>query len=472
MTATASSTSRSAGFRSLEDEVHVGSVHVTGTVPGWLHGTLVRVTPALMDGGGKTVNHWFDGAAMLNAFGFGDGGVSYGSRFLETDYLDDARAGKFDFGFAVDPCRSLFKRVMSLGDVNKFDNANVNLQELGRRYIAMTETPLPVEFDPKTLRTLGKPKWPDRDAYGQVTTAHPHYDYDRDEIVNYTARFGPRTTYRLYAAGQVGGKRRLIGSLPVKNPGYMHSFGMSERYVVLAENPLVVNPMSIPLSKRSFIDNYEWRPERGTRFIVIDRHTGELRGIYEAEPFFCFHHVNSFERGDELVVDLVAHEDPSIIHKLDLANLRDDAPLDRTSLRRYRIPLEGGEVVREDLAPGISPELPRINYRQRNMRDYRWVYAAGADDEWFNQLVKADVTSGEARTWQEPGCYPGEPVFVERPDGAAEDDGVIMSVVLDANSERSFLLILDAASFEEVARAEAPHAIPFGFHGQYFREKP
>ena len=73
--------------------------------------------------------------------------------------------------------------------------------------------------------------------------------------------------------------------------------------------------------------------------------------------------------------------------------------------------------------------------------------------------------------WAEPACYPGEPVFVERPGASGEDDGLVLSVVLDAPSERSFLLVLDAASFEEVARAEAPHAIPFGFHGQYFRDK-
>jgi beta,beta-carotene 9',10'-dioxygenase len=462
---------RTLGFQSLDEELHVESVPVTGTVPAWLQGSLVRVTPALMDGGGKTIKHWFDGAAMLNAFGFGDGSVSYGSRFLETNYLGDVRKGEANFGFGADPCRSLFKRVMSLNDVNKFDNANVNLQELGRRYIAMTETPLPVEFDPKTLATLGKPKWPDKEADGQVTTAHPHYDYATDEMINYTAKFGPKTTYRVYAAGEVGAKRRLIGSLPVKKPGYMHSFGMSERYVVLAENPLLVNPMSMPLSKKAFIDNYNWEPERGTRFIVMDRHTGELQGIHEAEAFFCFHHVNSFERDGELVVDLVAHEDPSVIELLQIESLRGDVALPPTHLRRYRIKLDGSGVEREDLAPGVSAELPRINYRRNNTRDYRWMYAAASDSEWFNQLVKVDVTNGDVHAWHEAGCYPGEPVFVDRPDGTAEDDGVILSVVLDAGAERSFLLILDASSFEEVARAEAPHHIPFGFHGQYFRDK-
>jgi beta,beta-carotene 9',10'-dioxygenase len=473
MATTVSRTSRTVGFRSLDEEVHVDSVPVTGTVPGWLHGTLVRVTPALMDGGGRTIKHWFDGAAMLNAFGFGAGTVSYGSRFMATDYLDDTRRGEADFGFGTDPCRSLFKRVMSMGDVNRFDNANVNLQELGRRYIAMTETPLPVEFDAKTLETLGKPAWPDKDAYGQVTTAHPHYDYATDEVVNYTVRFGPRTSYRVYAAGEVGAKRRLIGSVPVKNPGYMHSFGMSERYVVLAENPLIVNPMSVPLSKKSFIHNYRWEPERGTRFIVIDRHTGELQGIHEAEAFFCFHHVNSFERDGELVVDLVAHEDADVIDMLEVEKLRGDQVLPPTRLRRYRIALDGSGVTSEDLAPGISPELPRINYARNNTRDYRFVYAASntPEGDWLDELVKADVTTGDARRWSEPGCYVGEPVFIDRPGGTAEDDGVVLSVVLDAQSERSFLLILDAATFEEVARAEAPHGIPFGFHGQYFRDK-
>src|SRR5436190_13297416 len=465
---------RALGFQSLDEEVHVDAVPVTGAIPDWLHGSLVRVTPALMDGGGKTIKHWFDGAAMLNAFGFGGGSVSYGSRFLETDYLADTRKGKFEFGFGTDPCRSLFKRVMSINDVERFDNANVYLQELGRRYIAMTETPLPVEFDPKTLRTLGKPKWPDTDAHGQVTTAHPHYDYATDEMVNYTAHFGPRTSYRVYAAGEVGAKRRLIGSLPVKKPGYMHSFGMSERYVVLAENPLLVNPLSMPLSKKAFIDNYEWQPERGTRFIVMDRHDGSVRGIYETEAFFCFHHVNSFERDGELVVDLVAHEDASIIKLLEIDRLRNGVGQDRTQLRRYRIALDGSAVTSEDLAPDVSPELPRINYRRNNGRDYRWMYAVANTEhgDWLDELVKVDVKTGDVKRWSEPGCYPGEPVFVERPGATEEDDGAILSVVLDTAAERSFLLVLDGGSFEEVARADAPHHIPFGFHGQFFREKP
>jgi len=44
---------------------------------------------------------------------------------------------------------------------------------------------------------------------------------------------------------------------------------------------------------------------------------------------------------------------------------------------------------------------------------------------------------------------------------------VLLSVALDSRSERSLLLVLDARDRSELARAEAPHHIPFGFHGQF-----
>jgi len=63
-------------------------------------------------------------------------------------------------------------------------------------------------------------------------------------------------------------------------------------------------------------------------------------------------------------------------------------------------------------------------------------------------------------------------VFIAAPDSSTEDEGVVLSVVLDANAGRSALLVLDAHSFNELARAEVPHAIPYGFHGQFTRARP
>jgi carotenoid cleavage dioxygenase-like enzyme len=56
---------------------------------------------------------------------------------------------------------------------------------------------------------------------------------------------------------------------------------------------------------------------------------------------------------------------------------------------------------------------------------------------------------------------------VPSPAARGEDDGVVLSVVLDAGRGTSSLVVLDAARFTELARADVPHAIPFGFHGQF-----
>jgi beta,beta-carotene 9',10'-dioxygenase len=270
------------GFTSMDEETAVDSLQLSGELPAWLGGALVRVTPAKLEVGERRVDHWFDGLAMLNRFGFADGRVSYKSRFLRSGAYQAAERGELRPGFATDPCRSIFKRVQAIFSPEVTDNPNVNLTRIGERYIAMTETPMPVEFDPDTLATLGRLDYGDR-IRAQVTTAHPHHDPDRGELVNYVLRFSRTSEYVLYGLPAGGRERRVIARLPVDRPAYMHSFGMSGRHLILAEYPLRVNPLRLALAGKPFIQNYRWDAAEGTRFRVVDRETGELRGTYETD---------------------------------------------------------------------------------------------------------------------------------------------------------------------------------------------
>ena len=468
--ATTEATSRTdygLGFTSQDEETRADRLPVAGAVPAWLTGALVRVTPALLDVGGRRVAHWFDGLAMLNRFGFADGQVSYGSRFIESRAYEGAKQGELRHGgFATDPCRSIFKRVQQVFSPDITDNPNVNLARIGERYIAMTETPMPVEFDAETLETLGHLEYADK-LKAHVTTAHPHHNPERDELVNYVARFSRVSEYVLYGLPAGGASRRVIARMPVKEPAYMHAFGMSGSYLILAEYPLRVNPLKLVFSGKPFIENYTWRGDEPVKFQVFERATGRHRGTYETDAFFCFHHVNAFERGGELVLDLCAYEDASVIDSLYLDETGPRGKLPPVQLRRYTVDLDGGAVSSEPLADG-SLELPRIDYGRRNTRDYSYAYFTGSGEDWIDRLVKVDVRDGTRSEWSEDGSYTGEPVFVSEPGTEAEYAGVVLSVVLDARAGRSFLLVLDAGSFEELARAEAPHHIPFGFHGQFF----
>jgi beta,beta-carotene 9',10'-dioxygenase len=467
------STAAGLGYTTLEREVTVDELELRGELPGWLTGSLLRTGPAKFEVGKDHMNHWFDGLAMLHRFTIDDGRVSYGNRFLESRSYRAAREqGRMVYGeFATDPCRSLFKRVQTLFSQKALndalpDNANINVMQLGERFIAMTETPMQVQFDPATLKAADVRPYR---APGQLTTAHPHLDRASGSALNYAANLGPRSTYRFFMVGADDTEPRVVASLPVKHPSYMHSFGLTERWIVLAEFPLVVNPLALALAGRPYIENYQWKPDLGTRFTLMDRVTGKSVGGLQTDACFAFHHVNAYDDGGEVVVDLCAYPDAGIIEDLYLERLRAGKPVAEASLTRFRLDIANRSVSHERLAQ-TDLELPRINYGRYNERPYRYVWGnATGQHGWLEQIVKVDTADGKALSWSQPDCYPGEPVFVARPDAENEDDGVLLSVVLDANAGSSFLLVLDAADLGELARAQAPHHIPFGFHGQFAR---
>lgn len=455
------------GFETLERETRIEALPVEGEIPEWLGGSLLRTGPAKFEVGTRGMSHWFDGLAMLHRFGFAGGRVSYANRFLESRaYRAAAETGEISYSeFATDPCRSLFKRAMSLFRPALSDNGNVNLVQLGERFAAMTETPIPVEFDPETLAAAGV-AW---EVPGTLTTAHPHLDRANGGMLNYAAALGPRNHYRFFGLGPgTGDEPRVLATLPTREPAYMHSFGLTERWFVLAEYPFVVNPLALALSGRPYIENYRWKPERGTRFTLLARDGGEVLGPFETDACFGFHHVNAYEEPDGTVVaDVCTFADAEIVESLYLGNLRNGAAIPAPELTRFTISLGPGTVSSERLIADPI-DLPRIDYGRCNERPHRYVWGAGTDGTgFFDRIVRADLADRSSTTWSEADCWPGEPVFVSRPDASGEGDGVLLSLVLDGAAGTTFLLVLDARTLAEIGRAQVPHHIPFGFHGQY-----
>jgi carotenoid cleavage dioxygenase-like enzyme len=456
------------GFESLEEEVVLDGLPVSGELPEWLSGSLLRTGPAKFEAGARQFNHWFDGLAMLHRFTFAGGQVSYGNRFLEGRTERAVRQeGRIAYPeFASDPCRTLFQRVQTLfrGGPEFGDSANINVVKLGERFLSMTEAPISVEFDPHTLKSAGVPYMPP----GNLTTAHPHTDRRDGAMLNFAVKLGPRNEYRFYRVPAETMTPEIVARIPVKEPGYVHSFGLTEHWYVLAEFPWTVNPLRLALSGRPYAENYRWKPNQGTRFILVNRTTGEVRPPLRTDACFAFHHVGAFEDGDELVVDAAVYPDATLVEDLYLDKLRAKPPRQRAELRRFHLRPDQGTVSHERLIEKPI-ELAQINYAHYNERPYRYTWGVSEGDSWIDSIVRADVVERTWTEWHQPDCWPGEPVFVGRPDATHEDDGVLLSVVLDGGRNTSFLLVLDAADLTELARAEVPHHIPFSFHGRFAR---
>ncbi|MFO7683719.1 MAG: carotenoid oxygenase family protein [Chloroflexota bacterium] len=463
------------GFGQSEQEIELASLPVQGNIPAWLSGTLLRNGPGTFHVGEQRYRHWFDGLAMLHKFSFENGRVAYANKFLECNAYQAAKEnGRITYSeFATDPCRSFFQRVSSVFTPKVTDSAKVSIAQIADRFMALAETPIQVEFDPQTLQSVGVFQY-EPTTTGQMTTVHPHFDYENDSVYNVVTRYHRLSHYRLYQMTG-GGKPERVGQIPVHQPSYMHSFGMSQNYAIITEFPLVVNPLNLLLWLKPYIENFQWKPQRGTPITVMNRFTGEIAARFETDAFFAFHHVNAFEVGDELVFDIVAYPDAGILNAYYLRTLEDPTmEIPFGTLRRYRLPLNGrSQTVTWETLSDHCLELPRFDYERTNMNPaYRYVYASSIHPQqrqgFYNQIVKVDTAGGQAQTWYAENCYPGEPVFVGAPGRTAEDEGVALSVVLDAERGTSFLLVLDAQTFTEMGRAEIPHAVLFGYHGDFF----
>jgi beta,beta-carotene 9',10'-dioxygenase len=278
------------GFTSLDSEVRLDALPVEGVLPRWLTGTLLRNGPARFSVGTDAYRHWFDGLAMVHRFTVGGGAVSYANRFLRTPAFCDAeRTGRIaQPEFATNPHRSLIERVDAMfGGTGASHNANVNIVPFADGYLALTETPSPVAFDGETLETRGVLTYDDQ-LTGQITTAHTHHDPERRATFNILIELARKSSYSVVRIADGSLRRTVIASIAIDEPAYLHAFSTTARYVVIAEYPLVVRPLDLLLQRKPFIDNYHWKPQRGTRFHVIDKDTGARAGSYEPMPSLLF----------------------------------------------------------------------------------------------------------------------------------------------------------------------------------------
>jgi len=455
-----------AGNLTADIPLHV--LEVEGTVPSWLAGAFIRNGPGRIDFGPRVaLRHWFDGMAFLQRFAFEHGTIVHNGAFVRSTTYADAVAGRTSSrGFGTDPPKTLANRIRNVAGNNVTDNVNVNIADFGDAAVAMTEGILPRAFDRTTLATLAPYRFTDAIPLGP-STAHPARV--ANTWVNVTTHFGPRNSYTVWALENGSRTRRPLARIPTARPAYTHDIAVSERYAILLEVPLTINSLDFVLSGKPFIENFTWGPQRGTLFHLIDLNGGGAVITCTGEPFFTFHHAAAFDDGDDVVLDTVAYDDPSLIAELSLQSfLHSEYVSALPTLRRYRISRSKRTVTRERLTDE-NFEFPRVNRSRNAPARKRYVYGAqGTLDASVSGIVRVDTSDGSAISWRRANELPCEPVFVARPGATDEDDGAVLTVALNTERNASALLVLDGKTLEERARAWT-QPLPLGFHGQFFR---
>uniref|UniRef100_T1IVV6 Uncharacterized protein n=1 Tax=Strigamia maritima TaxID=126957 RepID=T1IVV6_STRMM len=465
-----------------------------GEIPKWLYGVFLRIGPGRYDFGKDfTVNHWFDGFALMHNFIFSNGQVTYRSRYLKSEAYKKAQELHTtiytEFGTKAHP---------------DFYNNMLHVYQLQGNFYSATETHFIHRIDPITLHTKERVNL-NNTIPVHVLSSQPLTDQDGN-----TYNIGVSFTNIKYVILKFPPKDTLTEGLdtdPVENGSilcqipfrwkmkfsYCHSFSITKNYIVFLDQPLVMNGMKLIASQvrgYCYKECMDWNPEEKNRFYIIDKANGAVwkTQFITCVPHFALNHINAYEDDGHIVVDIVTYPNAEVLDKLYLNKMR-ASQLDLSSLpqaQRFVLPIlkkikdvkckQGENLVKlkgcnaearvSDGVVVIQPEnlgppgfdMPQINYSYIGKK-YKYVYATGLlfDGVYKNGLVKLNVKTKEYKVWKVNEYMTfSEPVFAPHPHACSEDDGLVLTIGLSFKDNiADTLRIFDAKSLTEVARLVA-----------------
>lgn len=452
-------------YAPVPDERTDEGLEVIGDLPPDLEGVYLRNGPnPRLDPVGRY--HWFDGDGMVHALRFHNGQASYRNRWVRTRAL----------GAEEGSDTALFAGVMENPAANPDlglrlplkDSANTDLVFFRDKVLALWYLAgEPYALDATTLDTIGV------DGFEGTRTcqvsAHAKVDEATSELLFFD--YGPRPPYMRYGVVGPDGAVTHLVDIDLPGPRMPHDMAATANHSILMDLPLVADPVAAKQGRHKIM----FDRDMPARFGVIPRHgAGDTIRWFEADPCYVYHSVNAWEEGDEIVLDLCRVTKPAPrgdavgpLAKM-LSYLRLDA-----HLYRYRFNMKTGATT-EGYIDDDNTEFPTMDARKLGTPT-RYAYNMRISDQstlLFDGIVKYDTQTGATdRHWFGPGRWGSEAPFAPRPGGIAEDDGWLLSFVHDETTDRSEVVVLDAADLAAgpIARVLLPARVPIGFHATWVR---
>lgn len=442
---------------------------IEGELPEFLRGTMYVNGPARFRRGELAYRNWLDGDGLVVALRFAADGVACTARFVGGHkWIQEEAAGRalfraFGTGFPGD-------RLAATGLESP---VNVSVYPFAGMLLAFGEQGLPWRLDPNTLQTLGEHNF-GRLAPFSPFSAHPKIDPGTGELFNFGVSFATDRPmlqiYRFAADGELMLRRRL----PLERPISLHDFALSERHAAFYLAPYLLDVGAVLERGATVLEALAWKPELGTRLLILERSSGEPVCDLPIGNRYCLHHCNAFEEDGRLILDLVELEEPAYPDYQDIpdlfARVRPAHPV------RLVVDLERHAVVeRREVPFTLAADFPSVD-AHRTARRYRdaWMLAISATgragSKFFDTLVRLDWESGavaESYASPSPVLLGGEPVFV--PTTAGARDGVVLCQEFDAVTRASSFALFDALALGRgpFARVRLAGPLPPGFHSYF-----
>lgn len=450
-----------AGWRTVSSEtLGPSAATLRGRWPEALRGTLYRNGPAWFERDGFRYEHWFDGDGMVHGWDIGSGGVRHRARMVQTPkFVRERKAGRFVVPAAGTEIPDR-KSVRNNDDANP---ANTSVMVLGDRVFALCEAGSAFEVERETLDTIGATTWRD-DLATLPFSAHPLTDRD-GSIWN----FG--------AVSMMGGSGLLVWHLSpdgrvldartIDCPalGYLHSFAMTDTHLVFVLAPFVLGDDS-----GAFFQRLQFQDTQPCRIAVVPKNDLGAARWFETGFAMAYHFADAHQRGHEIAVRAVLHEDLAEARSPMSHAMRGHTGNDsKGRLATLRLDLRSGRASWErERATGM--EFPVFDPRTPSDRAATlYAPAVVGDAPMFNAVMSLDPRGRRRVHRYDGGVLAEEHVFIAKPGSAQVDDGWLLGVLFDPARDRRGIALLDAARIEEgpVAEAWLDYGFPLGFHGTF-----
>ncbi len=451
----------------VHEEVDVAELEIIeGEIPADIDGIYLRNTenPVHQPLGR---HHPFDGDAMVHQVNISGGKASYRNRFIRTHCFDAEQiAGQALWGGLMDPHGTGLRPGFGAHEGLKDTGSTDIIVHAGTALATFYQCGEAWQLDPVTLENLGKASWGPLDG----VSAHPKVDEETGELMffNYS-KYAPYMHY-----GVVDRSGKLVHYVPIALPGprLPHDMAITKNWSILNDMPLYWDE-SLLERKIHAARIHEGVP---TRFALIPRH-GQPEDIrwFEASPTYVLHWTNAWEEGDEVVLEGYYQDKPMpdpIEEAGEYSHMMAyvDEHSFQSRLHRWRFNLKSGETREERLSDRIV-EFGMISPNFL-MQKSRYIWSTTTRPGWFlfNGYVRHDTQTGEEQVFELPeGVYASESPMVPRKGAASEDDGYLVTFLIDENSGTSQLAILDASNVTKgpICRALLPHKISSGVHSTW-----
>ena len=442
---------------------------ISGSIPDRLRGTLYRNGPARLERGGIRVGHWFDGDGAILRVNFSNEGVTGNYRYVQTaGYEEEATAGKLLYGNYGMTAPGAFWNQWLKPIKNA---ANTSVLALPDKLLALWEGGKPHALDLQTLATKGMDSLDGLES-NLAYSAHPKCDRQTGEIFNFGVSPGKDATLNIYKSDRTG---KIIKKSATKLDGVslVHDFVLAGQYLVFFVPPVRVNPLPILLGLSSYSDALQWQPKLGTQWLIFDRDSLSLVNRGETDAWYQWHFSNGYvDSSGTIVAGVVRYEDFETNQYLKEVATGETHTTAKSTLWQVHLHPDQGVIANKQIVDRHCefPIVPPQQVGHGESATYLSVYRQGTDSskELLGAIARFDPKT-DRLTVADMGenHYPTEPIFAPNPENP--DNGWIITVVYDGNTDTSEVWVLDSEGLdrEPICRLSLPSVIPPGFHGTW-----